>query len=108
MIDDIINYLESFGISRSWRETVLDMNKARMERYRVSTSLIDVVKYDNLYHPIDGSDPVMWVVMVKCENNGVRGSVFIDNYHVETGSVTLDGIKNLIEQMIMCEKLEAL
>jgi len=108
MIDDIIDYLKSFGISRSWRETVLDMNKTRMERVRVSTSLIDVVKYDSLYHPLDGSYPVMWLVRVKCDVSGVRGSAFIDNHHVETGSVTLDYIKNLIEQTIICEKLEAL
>ena len=108
MIDDIIDYLESFGISRSWRETVLDINKTRMGRVRVSTSLIDVVKYDSLYHPLDGSEPVLWLVRVKCDVSGVRGSAFIDNYHVDNGSVTLDYIKNLIEQTIMCEKLEAL
>jgi len=108
MIDAIIDYLESFDISRSWRETILDMNKTRMERVRVSTSLIDVVKYDSLYHPLDGSDPVMWLVRVKCDVSGVRGSVFIDNHHVENGSVTLDDIKNLIEQTVMYEKLEAL
>lgn len=108
MIDTIINYLESFGISRSWRETVLDMNKTLMERVRVSTSLIDVAKYDDLYHPLDGSEPVMWLVRVKCDVSGVRGSAFIYNYHVENGSVTLDEIKNLIEETIMFEKLEAL
>jgi hypothetical protein len=106
MISSIIKYVESSGISQSWRETVLDLNKTRMERVRVSTSLIDIAKYDNLYHPLDGSEPVLWLVRVKCVINDVDGSMFIYNNHIENGSVTLDEIKNLIDEMIMREKLD--
>ena len=108
MIDEIINYVESSGISQSWRESVIDLTNSRIERSRVSTESINVVKYDNLYHPLDGSEPVMWLVRVQCEVSGERGSMFIDNHHTENGSVTLDDIKNLIDEMIIREKLELL
>lgn len=108
MIDEIIKYVESSGISQSWRESVICLDGSRIERSRVSTASIDIAKYNNLYHPLDGSEPVLWLVRVKCDIGGVKGSMFIYNHHTENGSVTLDEIKNLIDEMIMREKLEAL